>query len=269
MKRLLLILLIITGCSKEEPIDLYVDCKPSIAEMDISKADPVTGLIEFDIVPDIQHKGAIMNPNNKLWDKGIVPYFIQGSVTVNGRRFLGIDREEHKQNIRDALKEMSAKTGILFPEYENRTELLKDHKNGVTIVAGFASASSYLGKQGHIQKLWLTFDFNPSVIQHEFLHALGVKHEFTRSDRDEYVIVNYENIPESAHRQFAKDPEAVDCGAFDLESIMMYGSFQVQLDTTKVEMTLLNGSTFERKEELSIGDITTIKTLYELEFNKR
>lgn len=34
-------------------------------------------------------------------------------------------------------------------------------------------------------------------VQHEIMHALGFYHEVSRSDRDDHVFINFQNIAES------------------------------------------------------------------------
>ena len=36
------------------------------------------------------------------------------------------------------------------------------------------------------------------VAAHEMMHALGIFHEHTRPDRDEYIHIEWSNIPQSA-----------------------------------------------------------------------
>ena len=267
MKRLLLLLLLTVSCSTESvEVDLYADCKPSIPKMEVSQADE-NGLIEFDIIPDIQNKGVAIT--DKIWSSGIIHYYIQGHRQVSGGVMLGFESQEDLQKIRYAIDDFWARTGIVFIEHNSPETLRLVSPNGIRIERGFSGGSSHLGMQGGIQRLTLPTGLEQSVTQHEIGHALGLLHEFKRSDRDEYVTIIWENIPERMHNQFELDPTSVDCGNFDLESIMMYGSFEVKKDSTSPEMTLLNGKTFERLTTLSDGDIRTIKSLYELEFNKR
>jgi len=265
-----LLFLLIISCSQEEVIvDEFANCKPVVIDLEASLADAETGLIEFDIRPS-KNKGSVTAKESLLWDKAIVPYVIQGTIYLEGGgQIVGINREEDKEKIRAALSELSKETGILFPEYETESELYAAHKDGVKIIAGWKYSTSFLGRQGRIQTITLGLTLEKSVIQHEFMHTLGFNHEFTREDRDEYVDIHWENIPERMHRQFEIKENSKDCEGFDINSIMMYGSFNVQKDSTKIEMTLKDGSTFERKTTLSEGDISSVKSLYEDKFKER
>lgn len=54
-----------------------------------------------------------------------------------------------------------------------------------------------IGRDGGKQVVSLSVDgcLDRGVIQHELLHALGFHHEHTRSDRDQYVRINWDKIP--------------------------------------------------------------------------
>lgn len=284
MKRLFYVFLglLLLACSKErtEEVNEYEMCEPTFVEVDNAKADVQTGLIEFDIIPDKNYgskstnKGAVLTSEDRIWDKGIIPYYFQGTVKTDQGQFLGWDKEEHKNIMRAAIDDLEAQTGLIIPEYESREALLKEHKDGVAIGVGFASNSAYKGRQGGIQAVKITFGLNPAHIKHEFLHTAGFGHEFQRSDRDQYVEVMYDNMHEHWHRQFDIDPLTVDCGQFDINSIMMYGSYTVygiQEDGEEKVPTLLTveGDTIAAPTDLSIGDIKTVQALYKGEFELR
>lgn len=57
---------------------------------------------------------------------------------------------------------------------------------------------STVGRNGGQQLLSLSVSgcMDRGIIQHELLHALGFHHEHNRSDRDQHVRINWENVPE-------------------------------------------------------------------------
>lgn len=59
----------------------------------------------------------------------------------------------------------------------------------------FFRCYSYVGLVGGPQELSIGTNCDEiSLVEHEFLHALGFFHEHTRYDRDEYVTIHLENI---------------------------------------------------------------------------
>ena len=74
---------------------------------------------------------------------------------------------------------------------------------------------------------------------HELLHTLGFVHEHTRPDRDDFILVNMDNIEAGKEKNFEKRPEgtrdlfekgSVDSRntPYDVLSLLHYGP-QVKL----------------------------------------
>ena len=55
------------------------------------------------------------------------------------------------------------------------------------------------------------------------LHAMGLYHEQSRSDRDEYVTIHFDNIRAGTERNFEKRVTQT-LSAYDLASVMHYRS---------------------------------------------
>lgn len=136
------------------------------------------------------------------------------------------------------------------------------------------------------------------TILHELLHALGLFHEQSRSDRDKYVEIIEENIIDGKHDQFSKReyvPPMVKgyynkdgvanltnydyykfhepMTKYDFESIMHYPADAFIKDNAKTRYTIVpkdkklaNNPTFMKKlgynEHLSKNDIEQIRYLY-------
>lgn len=135
--------------------------------------------------------------------------------------------------------------------------------------------SDYVGYSGEKQAINLQ---NPGcthtgTIAHELGHNLGLWHEHTRPDRDQYVTVLKDNIKEADITNFIKR-KAEDINMqglkYDFDSIMHYGqnAFSKNGDNT---IEVKDVAAFEaqgspnvgQREHLSIGDAAIINRLYQ------
>jgi hypothetical protein len=90
----------------------------------------------------------------------------------------------------------------------------------------YPSCWSYVGKRGGMQEMSMREEcMYHALLVHEFLHAVGLEHEHSRFDRDDYVTIHYENVQPGLEHAFKKtsqreyDTHGV---AYNQNSVMHY-----------------------------------------------
>lgn len=155
----------------------------------------------------------------RRWKNATVPYHIS-------HKYSSIDRE----TIQTALYTIGLMTCIDFVPYDGDAEdyLL------IWPVEEPAGCWSFIGRTGGQQVLSLQPPDSqgpkclggPGKAIHETLHALGIFHEQSRADRDDYVTLNRENVIKPFLHNFAKQSLVNTTYDFeyDYASIMHYGT---------------------------------------------
>ncbi|KAI6190886.1 Zinc metalloproteinase nas-4-like protein [Aphelenchoides bicaudatus] len=113
------------------------------------------------------------------WPNSVVPWMATGFSS------------DEKSKIRKALQAIESKSCFKFPEAQG-----SKYKNYVDIKKGAkGDCHAELGYQARVQKLSLGEGcVQPNVVQHEFMHAIGLIHEHQRPDRNNYISVYLQNI---------------------------------------------------------------------------
>lgn len=275
IKLLLLISIIsLTYCRKDEP--------ENIREGEISEAFPGKNGEIIDIVingdtitcekinGEYIFQGDIILSDYQLFlsdttKKGAgIPYWGLGYLWPDGIIYYDIDEDVvPKVEINEAISHIEQYTSIKFVERTNQIWHVT-FTNGTKKERG---NSSCLGMYPLGQRLYLTDYASKGDVIHELCHAIGLIHEHSRLDRDEYIIVDFDNIVDTKEHNFYKTKTTFMTEYFDFNSIMLYpskpGLSSFVEDYTKPIITKLDGTEYENQDkELSTGDITAINMLY-------
>lgn len=254
-----MLLLLLLGLSQAHPT-IEDAGEEDIEDEEDDAVDITTGILTTnDNIDESLLEGDLLRPktrnaikcwsNQCLWKKGS-----NGKVTIP-YTFNGQFSSWEKKKIVKAMKGFQGKTCIRFVPRNGQRDYIK--------VVNKKGCYSSLGRQGGPQELSLKKQgcMHHGIIQHEFIHALGFRHEQTRSDRDKHVKINWRNIKSGMDFNFKKYQTNNLNTPYDYSSIMHYGRKAFSINGRDT-ITPNGNARIGQRQRMSRLDIQRINQLY-------
>ena len=158
------------------------------------------------------------------------PFGYKGRMWHSGRlvyEFAPEVKRDHRTLFVQTCKSFTGHAGISC--FERNKDPIYGDKDYVYVYDDPKENHSMVGMVGGKQKIGI-HHWTSRAITHEIMHALGWEHEHSRSDRDQYVRVIWENIERGKEHNFEVSRHAETWSTYDFESIMHYHSTAFSID---------------------------------------
>lgn len=198
------------------------------------------------LAADMIERGVAITGQRYRWPRGIVPYEIDPAMPG-------------KQRITNAINHIHQNTRIrLVPR---TTANASQYQNYVRFVSK-DGCWSHVGMRGGMQEISLGTGCGFGASVHEILHAIGLWHEQSREDRNNFVTINLQNIPANRRHNFNQHiTDGDDINTYDYGSLMHYGRFAFSMNG---QPTIVphGGQAIGQRNGMSAGDIAAVRAIY-------
>lgn len=180
------------------------------------------------------------------WPNGIIPYGFDDGIN-----------SQQRTSILAAIQHYHNRTRITFVEagstddYETRL-----------VFRPVGGCASYVGRTAQAEQDIFVEGCPVGSIIHELGHAIGLYHEHSRRDRDNFIRVNWDEIASGKEANFEiLTANSQHYSQYDYGSIMHYGEYFFSKSGNKT-IEAPDGITIGQRQALSLLDIASINAMY-------